>query len=107
MARNYQGHLQRAHIQLETWASWEILNENCNVLGCQTSNIDGMPGSMPGKSIVPEVIRPPHISRVYWEVHDAPEEHRKIIYLKYIDGAKKLSERAVTRMLEYMAGRLR
>ena len=99
-------HLVRADRQLQDWASWTILNINSGPLGASTARYENMPRNPPS-AIHPETVMPPHISRVYWEIQDAPEDHRDVIHARYLNGDKKLSERRVTRMLEYMAARLR
>jgi len=104
MARRRAKHLDNAHHELESWASWVHLHQGENgVMGAQISNYDGISTDTPPKALIPRIDMPRQISLVGQAYDDAPESHKDTIRIKYLE-LGKISRHAEDRMLEYISG---
>lgn len=104
MARRRAKHLDNAHHELESWASWVHLHQGENgVMGQQISNYDGITTDTPPKALIPRIDMPRHISLVERAYDDAPSSHKDTIRIKYLE-LGKVSRHSEDRMLEYISG---
>lgn len=106
MSRRRANHLEYAHHELLSWASWLATHQGENgVMGAQVSNYDGISTDTPPHALIPRVDMPRQVSWVDIAYMDAPKTHKIAIKTKYKEGGR-ISRHAEDRLLEYVSGAL-